>query len=226
MRLTQPLLNFVKDCQKQDLRRREKGFTVLELLVSSVLLLMLSALAASTILFIKRAYTEDSARKQINQSLRGTLDIIGADLRVGGENLPSAFPAFELIDGGTGPDELVIRRNLLDEVLKVCEKIQANTTEPHIYFAIDYVTPGCIFSDNTHNYEAWRAYRLSHEGSTRAYIVNMTTGLGEFFTYTSEDITGHKYRIWSDKDKWLHTYDVNASAVYLLEEWRYRIRNG
>lgn len=226
MKLIQLLLSFVKNCPQANRRRSEEGFTVLELLVASVLLLMMAILASSTILFIKRAYTEDSVRKQINQNLRGTLDIIGADLRVGGENLPSAFPAFELIDGGAGPDELVVRRNLLDEVLKVCEKIKANTAEPHIYFAIDLVTPGCIFSDNTHNFEVWRAYRLSHEGSVRAYIVNMATGLGEFFTYTGEDITGHKYRIWSNKDKWLYNYDVNASAVYLLEEWRYRIRNG
>ncbi|NMC64060.1 MAG: prepilin-type N-terminal cleavage/methylation domain-containing protein [SAR324 cluster bacterium] len=226
MRLIRPLFNFVRSHLICGSIRKEHGFTVIEMLVTSVLMLIISALTASTILFIKQAYKQDSARKQSNQSLRGTLDILGSDLRVAGQNLPIAFPAFELIDGGEGPDELVVRRNLLDEVLKVCEKIQANTSEPHISFSKDLTTAGCVFSDNTHNYDAWRTYRLSHGGSCRAYVLNMASGLGEFFTYTGEDLTGYKYRIWTDKTKWKNTYNINDSAVYLLEEWRYRIRNG
>ncbi len=204
----------------------EKGFTLIELLVSATLLLILGALTASSILVIKKLYSEDSARKQINQSLRGSLDIIGTDIRVGGENLPMAFPAFEVVGGGPTSNELVVRRSLLDEVLKVCEKITGNTAEPHVYFAVDFVTPGCIFGDNTHNYETWKAYRQSQGGVVRAYIVNMTTGLGEFFNYVDEDITGHKYRIWRDGGKWENDYDADSSAVYLLEEWRYRVKDG
>ena len=205
---------------------RERGFTLLELLVTGTLLLILGGMTASSILVIKRLYSEDSARKQVNQSLRGTLDIIGTDIRVGGESLPMAFPAFQVADGGEGPDELVVRRSLISEVLKVCEKIQNNTAEPHVYFAVDFVTPGCIFGDNTHNFETWRAYRQSQGGLVRAYIFNLSSGLGEFFNYVDEDTTGHKYRIWRDGGKWENDYDVEASAVYLLEEWKYRVRDG
>ena len=206
--------------------KRENGFTILELMVSSFLLLIIAGIAGTSIVAIKRLYAADSTSKHANQNLRGVLDIIGSDLRVGGENLPSAFPAFEVIDGGQEPDELIVRRNLLDEILKVCEKIKANTAEPHVYFAIDLVTAGCIFGDNTHNYEAWKAYRIAHNGSAYAYILNFTTGLGEFFNYVDEDATGRKYRIWRDGGKWKNNYDASSSAVYLLEEWRYRVKDG
>ena len=94
------------------------GYTLIELLVA---LAVASALLGATLavaMSSRESYTTDQNRTRTNQNLRAALDLVGIEIRQSGERLPSDFPALEIVDGAEGaPDRLILRRNLLDEVL-------------------------------------------------------------------------------------------------------------
>lgn len=192
----------------------------------------MSALLLTTVLSASMAYRnvlgKDIARTRLNQNLRGSLDIVGIDARVAGENLPSTFPAVELVNGtGSNPDTLTARRNLLNEVLPVCLTINAGTSTSQIYFAVTGNVAGCVYSGQTANYNAWRNYRISQGGTTTGFIYNTTTKLGEFFTFASETDTGTQYFLTrSGGGAWANSYPLGGAAIYILEEWQYRMQSG
>lgn len=165
-------------------------------------------------------YKLDSVRTRINQDLRGAMDILGANVRIAGENFPGSFPAIEIIDGSDGdPDTLVLRRNLLDEVLKVCVPITASSGGS-IVFA-QGTAQGCIYADNTQNFNAWSAYR---DGETvSAYIFNTVTNLGEWIDYSGESDSGTSYAITTAGSSFTNEYDADGSAVYVMEEWKFSL---
>ena len=86
----------------------------MELIVSAGIGLGLLAATAGVVMSNRGLFNVDMVRTKLNQNLRSSLDIVGMNVREAGENLPGAFPAVELIDGGAGPDHLILRRNLLD----------------------------------------------------------------------------------------------------------------
>jgi type IV pilus assembly protein PilW len=148
--------------------------------------------------------------------------------RESGENLSSVFPAFEIINGAAGaPDELIIRRNLLDEVLNLCTALSAGSGTSEVFFAVASApSSACTYSNNNFNYTQWRSYRLANSGTTKAFIYNVSTQLGEFFDYSGETNTGTTYSITRSGGTWQNTYSVGSSSIYLLEEWRFRVQDG
>ena len=208
-----------------DLIKNERGFTIVELLVASTLGLIVTGLLLGLTQANREVLGKDMIRTGLNQNIRGALDLMGADIRVGGENLGSTFPAIELINAtGGDSDQLLIRRNLLDEVLPVCTAITAGSTVTNIYFAVPGTVAGCVYSGHTHNYNSWRNYRLSQTpAQALAYIYNSATKLGEFFLYTSEVNTGTAYYLTRSAGTWANSYPTASSAIYMLEEWRYRL---
>lgn len=201
-----------------------QGFTVLEFLVGNTLGLMFIALTLSATLSNRRLYQHDLIRTRLNQNLRSALDIVGTNTREAGENLPNSFPAVEIVDGtGSATDELLVRRNLLDEVLKVCQTITAGSADTNMFFAVSGTIPGCIYSDQTHNYDTWRAKRLEEGGTVKAYIYDSSTGLGEFFEYVSESDSAPWYAIQRSTGTWQHDYNLGSAAVYLIEEWHFMV---
>jgi Tfp pilus assembly protein PilW len=102
--------------------RSEKGYTVVELLVSGSLGVLLLALVVGSSVATRNNYKKDLVRARSNESLRGVIDIIAGDARLAGENLGAGFPAVEVVDSGIN-DSLIIRRNLLSEVLPLCANI-------------------------------------------------------------------------------------------------------
>jgi hypothetical protein len=204
------------------------GFSIMEFLVVSFMsaLLMGSVLSAS--IAYKKVLGKDIARTRLNQNLRGAIDVLGIDARIAGENLSASFPAVELADGGGGgSDSLTIRRNLLDEVLPVCQSINAGSSTNRVYFSAAGNVAGCAYSGHLVNFNAWRAYRVSQGGTVKAFIFNTSTKSGEFFNFTGETDTGALYYITkSGGGNWAHSYPVGAAAVYILEEWQYRLQSG
>src|SRR5690606_6020349 len=69
----------------------DKGFTLVELLVTSFLGLIMLALTLSATTSNRRLYKYDLVRTRINQNMRSALDIMGIDVRQAGENLFSTF---------------------------------------------------------------------------------------------------------------------------------------
>ncbi|MBX7145463.1 MAG: prepilin-type N-terminal cleavage/methylation domain-containing protein [Oligoflexia bacterium] len=213
---------------KQFLHGYDKGFTLTELLVVSFLGLSMLALTLSTTASNRRLYKHDLIRTKINQNLRVGLDILGIDIREAGENLPPTFPAVELINGaGSAPDELIVRRNLLDEVFNVCQAITALSTNTNITVADNTLTtPGCDKTSNATGFSNWQAHRTAHSGSVKAYIFDRVAHVGEFFDYIGEQSTSNAYTINRAPGTWAHSFPVSSSSIYVLEEWRYRLQNG
>jgi len=209
----------------------DSGFTLTELMVGMAVMLLVTGAALSLSLSSRRAYETDEARTHINQNLRAGIDLLGLDVRQAGERLPPDFPALLIADGAAGaPDTLVLRRNLLDAVLPVCEPIVAGSTVASVLVADNTAPPpGCApVSDSNadgwpDNMEAWRAHRLANGGAVTAYLFNPATGNGEFILYDTEDaptFSIHK----TGTGAWLYNYAVSDQPrVYMLEERIYEM---
>lgn len=198
--------------------------------MTSFLGLIMLALTLSATTSNRRLYKYDLVRTKINQNMRSALDIMGMDVRQAGENLFPTFPAIEIVNGAAGaPDELVIRRNLLDEVFNLCQALAAGSGNATIFVADNAsVQPGCDKTSNATNYSAWNAKRMADGGASHiidAYIYNRATKLGEYFKYTSESSTATQYKLTRGSGSWANAYTVGSSSLYVLEEWRYRVRN-
>lgn len=203
----------------------EEGFTLTELMVSTFLGAIILGMAAGSATLNRRVFVDDVVRVRVMQNTRGAMDIIGTDLRIGGENLPSGFPAFLIEDGGAGPDTLTVRRNLKEEVLKVCSPLTAGSADRYVYFADSSTTSGCIYGDNEFAYNEWHEHRVAQGGTIKAYVFNTSTKIGEFFNVSADEDTGTTLAILkSESDPpWANSYDTTGSNVYILEEWRYEV---
>lgn len=209
-----------------------KGYSLIELLVAVTLGMIICGMSLSAILANRKLYQYDLVRTRINQNLRSAMDLVGVNIREAGENLSASFPAVELINGiNGGPDELILRRSLVDEVLKLCLPISHGASITDIYFAYPTTEPGCTYTDQQHNYDVWRQYRLDYEAnqateiqpSPAVMIYDPTQLIGEFFDYESEASAGSNMYIIRPPGTFLHSYTVGQTALFLMEEWRFRI---
>ncbi len=220
-----PLKRFSRSCSS--------GFTLTELLVGMTVTLVVFGAALTLSLGAKRIYDADKRRTDTNQNLRTSKELLVSDLRQIGERLATDFPAFEIIDGAGGaPDEIVIRRNLIDTVLRVCREVKNQKRRIYVGEKTLPPPPGCTllpdddangFPDNV---DDWRDLRLAIGGSNvRAYIYDPVTGNGEFFTYRRErNLTNHLFLLTAPTPNWNFTYPVaNQCRLYFLEERRYQL---
>lgn len=199
----------------------------MELLVSMALGSLLMTLVMSATIVNKETMGRDFIRTRLNQNLRGALDVVGFDVRLSGENLPNSFPAIELVNGttATAPDQLTIRRNLLDEVLNLCTTVTVSTNAEIVFSPTGATTPSaCVYANNATNYNSWRNYRLGKGGTVKAFIWDRVNKVGEFFNYGGETSAGSKYAIQRSGGTWSRTYLANTASIYILEEWTYRVQ--
>lgn len=205
------------------LRDYDKGFTLVELLVAMMLGAIMTAMSLAAILSNRRLYQHDLVKTRLNQDLRSAMDLLGTNIREAGENLAQTFPSVEIIDGVGNPDELVLRRSLMDEVLKLCQPISTGSCSSQIYFAYSTTEPGCSYTDQEHNYNTWHDYRVANGGSIKVYIYDPSTQLGEFFDYSGEASTSSTRLIERSGGSWANSYTVGQTGVYIIEEWRFKI---
>lgn len=205
---------------KRSLLSSDKGVTIAELLVSSLVGLMLVSLTHSVILSNHRLYQVDIVRTELNQNLRSALDIVAANAREAGERLPATFPALIVNDGGASSDQLIIRRNLLDEVLVVCQDLSSGSGNSWVYLSSPSAgNPACTYPSQSTSFNSWADYRAEEGGSVDAYIVNLATGEGEFFKYDNEQDYAGDLMVHRASGTWQHDYPAQISAIYILEEW-------
>lgn len=205
----------------------DRGFTIVELLVASVLGLIVLSLTLGSATANRNVYGRDTARTRLNQNLRGALEFIAMDVRIAGENLDKQFPAIEIKNGTAGnSDELTVRRNLLDEILPSCTNIVADSTIADVVFA-DSAGCASVYSGQEHNFKTWRDLRIAKDGEVEAYIFNFATKKGEFFTYDAEsdDSGTGAYSIHRKEGNWIYDYPPTATKIYILEEWTYKVNN-
>lgn len=221
---------------------RTSGLTVLELLVAAAISLLVMGAAFAVTMSSRKLMQADQSRTGANQNLRAALDIIGNDVRLAGERLSSknapSIPAVEIEDG----DELVLRRNVLENVLPVCRDTNATASGVQVSLLGTSRTPALAHCDGDSaardpdsdrtpdDLEAWRDYRLEQRSSkTKAYIfVKARGGEGEYFTYSGELRTENQGHLVSrGGGGWSRVYRVSEQAsVYILDERRYRLRDG
>ena len=195
-------------------------------MVASFVGLVVLGLATEGVLSLRRVYSHDIVGTRLTQDIRGALDLIGVNARQAGENLTMAFPAVEIVNGASGaPDEVILRRNILDEVLNVCTAITAGSADAAVFFATAGTEPGCARSDNLANFNAWQAYRQAAEGGlVKVFAYNPGLRVGEFFDYSGETDSGSELSITRQAGSWGNDYAIGSGAIYMLEEWRFRLQ--
>lgn len=62
-----------------------KGFTLLELLLATVIGVAMIGVALSLVISNRRVYELDQVRTQLNQNLRSAMDVVGIDIRQTGD---------------------------------------------------------------------------------------------------------------------------------------------
>lgn len=201
--------------------------TLLEVMVSSTISLSVLAMMVSMVMSNRQAYSSDIARTRLHQNIRSAFDVLSSELRQAGERLPFSFPAVLVVDGASGAsDELVLRRNQLDQTLILCAAITtAQTTGRFITAsATAGLPPACSFGTQTTAYNSWRTFRLAQSGQKmRAYIYDMGTHLGEFFVYDAETSTAPSTQyIHNEAGSWANNYTLGTTSVYAVSEWRFK----
>jgi type II secretory pathway pseudopilin PulG len=116
------------------IRPSNKGFTLLELIISTSILILIMGLALDAFLHTNKTFTESNSRATANQDLASIAEYIGNDIRQIGEGIEdNSFPAVEFIentDSGsmTGSSKLIVRRLASPVVLNLCEDLAAAST--------------------------------------------------------------------------------------------------
>jgi len=205
------------------------------LLVAFTVALIIVGSAMSIALSSREMLTIDEGRTRLNQNLRGTVDLLGIDIRQAGERLPGDFPALEIVNGAAGaPDILILRRNLLDEVLPLCQDLEQATVDEEIFVADGDPDPpqGCSpvadddgdgFPDNV---DVWRDYRLVNGGLVPVYLYNPVSQLGEWFQFDDDGSSNLQLHKGND-DPWQADYEVDQQGrLYMLEQRAYAFDNG
>lgn len=216
-------------------RSYEVGFSLVELLVASLISSLVIGGLLSTVVDTRKFIERDRSRISSNQSLRAMMDLIGQDIRLVGQRLRGVFPAVELIDGGaTSPDTLVLRRRLINETLTLCENVTGGAgwlvvgtpdgdtdSGPE-----EDIEPSCVMGATGANerFEAFRDRRLKSGGSAVIYLYNPTSREGVFLSHVDDELTtGSQMRIRATGGGVDYTRYPPRSVVMVLEEARYSV---
>lgn len=193
-----------------------KGFTLVELLVTTLIASTVLGLSLQLITDQRRQFVGDQLRSESNQTLRSGMDLIAADARIAGDFLQSdsELPVISVIDESTittpnnNGDILVFQRKMIPDTLKLCRDL--SNGQDRLVVSRNPPQDGCgPYSDGDGNdlndtVDAFRKYRCQADGtdtcettsppsvgtcndeSVWAYIHDPVNNRGEFFKYAFE----------------------------------------
>jgi len=213
----------------------KQGFTLIELLITLVVGILVISAAVSITIASNRMFRVDRARTRINQNLRATSDLVGADVRTAGSYLPNSGLQPIVVRGG---NELEIRRSLLSTQLPLCTNIKGGSNADVAFISTNNKNhlderPECDKdgrdldgNGRPDDLEEWEAYRLdtsvNPNEEVAVYIWPSSDGDGEFFTYDDED--GSNQHIHKAAGKWENDYNrTDKPNLYVLEMRRYQL---
>lgn len=116
---------------KQSLPDSNKGFTLVELLVTTLIASVVLGLSLSLITDQRKQYVTNQVRSEVNQTLRTAIDLIGTDIQLAGSRLKndSNLPVVSVINGASGaPDQLILQQKLIGNTLPLCATLSGSTT--------------------------------------------------------------------------------------------------
>lgn len=215
------------------------GLTIIELLVAIVIATVVLGAALALTLSSRDLFRTDSSRTDVNQSLRGILEIIGSDIRTAGERLNSfgstghvshPLAAVEVRNG----NELILRRNMLNEILPLCADLSGSvasipitSSDASVHGHVPQCNPSNPAVDSDGNgvpdaLEEWREFRAENGPSVGAYIYSRVDDKSDYFLYTgdpSPDAIGVSAT-------GLQSYTYSEKPVIILVETRRYYLNG
>jgi prepilin-type N-terminal cleavage/methylation domain-containing protein len=207
----------------------ERGFTLLELLVTLFISAIILDLIAKALPFQSDRYLEDMARTRVQQNLRGALDVVSMNVRQAGENFDVLFPAL-LLSTTSGASTLTLRRKLLHEVPTICKAIVAGNTKIYVSSsATGSISPDCLHTNivASNTVGAWSAYRATQGGSLWVYLYDRVGKTGEFVNYLNEGTQADP--TYGDTIDYLqtsavaHAYPTISTSVYVIEEALFKL---
>jgi Tfp pilus assembly protein PilW len=115
-----------------------QGVTLTELIVSTVVASIVITVTLGGSMFNRELYAQDEVRTRVNQTLRSSMDLVGADIQQMGEQIRRDDPYFPVVEltrtpsnpnanDNTWTSTLIMRRNLLP-YLPVCQDLGNSTT--------------------------------------------------------------------------------------------------
>ena len=230
-----------------------KGFTLVELLVTTLISTTILGLSLGLITQQRQQFVSDQVRTQSNQTLRVGMDLVGADIKNTGDYLDTDLdlPTISVIDGsGNNPDQLILQRKLTPFTLTVCEDVSGNKSTIIVADTAGTIDGCSTISDgNGDNFNnpltATRRERCEQDltpGCSRnappaantcdnecvwAYIYDPIDQEGEFFQYSFEQANSTQNWInVGGAATFTKTFEVaNKPIIYLLEERHYSLNN-
>lgn len=190
-----------------------KGFTLVELLVTTLIASVVLGLSLGLITDQRKQFVSDQVRAQSNQTLRVGMDMVGTDIKNTGDYLQSdgTLPVVTVVNGTSdGPDQLILQRKLIADSLTVCETVNSGNRTT-IQVAVNPGNSDCpVFSDGnndnlTDTLTIARRERCEQDGTPGcsrtsalpagdcddecvwAYIYDPIDNEGEFFQYSFEE---------------------------------------
>lgn len=216
------------DCARN--RAASAGNGIVELLVAITISGVIAAMVASATLTNRDLYQKDIGRTRVNQNLKSALSIIGGEIRQAGERFPASFPAILVSDGGgAAPDQLILRRNLVNQVVVGCDtKVAGITYGATALSRTGATTAVCTAPNQAGNYSAWRNYALSQATQVPIYVFNQTTRNGEFLRLLSTvgSVSGGLQFINYTQKLFSYGYTQEATSYYIMSQWQIRLSNG
>ncbi|ANM31747.1 hypothetical protein ABI59_22595 [Acidobacteria bacterium Mor1] len=210
--------------------------TLVELMVALAVAGLLATAALSITLSSRKIYEADERRTDLNQHLRAGIDLVGIDLRQAGTRLPGDFPAIMIVDGGSGPDTLIVRTNESDDVMPICQDIVAGAAIGELRISeLASTVPGCgkLPDDNSDgwpdNVGAWRQERTKHGGAMDVYAFSPISKQGQFLSYDADGTDDQRLDISGKAGvtNWVISCGkADQCRAYALTEHRYEIVNG
>lgn len=234
--------------RRSSLRSTRPGFSLIELVLTMVVMGMVAAMLTPLLLTARRMVLADQTRTQANQSLRTSSDLIGADVRIAGERFPrgGAFqlPPIQIVTGDSA-DELLLRRNLWEGTFPVCAPLSGGTSPTVVQVVQDdaWLTtppgedyPECGQPTGTDNWPV----SLSQVRSLAAQIGTGQDSVMYGFLFDPAATRGEfiRFRVESDANTSGAITRVNTGPlafdyplenrprIYVMEERRYRTRDG
>jgi type IV pilus assembly protein PilW len=230
--------------------KRDQGFTLLELLITTVVAGAILAASLAAVNEQRRSFLGDRDRININDNLRVALGLIGADIKQAGERLEqqTTFPVVNVINGASGaPDRIILQRLKLAEVLTLCQDVSAGNTTIEVADAKD--SPSCATGSSPNvtkwQEERWKQDNIPGNNSSSsetlwAYIFDPTkavgTQRGEFIRITGETKGSCSDPNAGNPECWRFTLDKTPTLnyakssdiatqpkLYVLEQREYRL---
>lgn len=235
-------------------RQGREGFSLVELLVAMAVMGIIASLLVPLVLTSRQAVQADQIRVGVNQQLRSASDLMGADIRTAGERFPSRsalqLQPIEIVKGtGGDPDEVVLRRNLWEGTLPLCQQNLGGNNQnvtvaaPPSPNSSWNAYPECIqpYLQNDWPRNLWEINELAAEigdnGVLRGYMwnpaLNDGAGAGEFFSFEVPPASGPGQGQGQNRQlrrvgggSWQHTHrQEEFPRIYILEERRYRLQD-